>query len=399
MGYLSTRKSSFLNIYLKGITSSLDERFPIYTWRGVILNLPEERWLSVLSQIRQTWLIIRFMRTVFPVVEQELTIWRQQAQQIPDTLLKEQALASLQAKRFHAQGGAIYGLYPALSETAQTEILRFIVAYQTISDYLDNLCDRAGVEDAKAFRQLHIAMDEAFTLEKPLSDYYRFYPFTEDGGYLVSLVKGCQEALASPALKGVLPVLRRYAERYANLQTYKHIRKSERNAAMQQWLQPLMAEYPGFRPWELAAASGSTLGIFYFAALAKAEHQGSWLSEAEAAYYPWVNAFHILLDYFIDRLEDVENGDLNLVADYVTDVEMAERMTFIYRTGREQIGKLPFPNFHRAVLDGLLAMYLSDPKAHVTINQKTTEALLAAGGWYPRFLLRVITMLRRKQVI
>lgn len=351
------------------------------------------------SCIRQTWLIIRFVRRAFPVVERELAAWRAKAEQIPDARLKEQALASLKAKRFHAQGGAVYGLYPGLKRAAQRETLRFIVAYQTISDYLDNLCDRAGVEDAKAFRQLHVAMDEALIPGKNLSDYYSYYPYQEDGGYLADLVKACQGALASPALTVVLPVLRRLAGRYSSLQTHKHINRSKRDAAMQQWLEPLMEEYPGFRSWELAAASGSTLGIFYFAALAKAGRPGPFLLEAEKAYFPWVNAFHILLDYFIDRQEDKENGDLNLVADYTSDAEMAERMAFIYQMGRKAVARLPHPDFHRAVLDGLLAMYLSDPKAHAAINQKTTKSLLAAGGWYPRILLRLAVKLRRSKVI
>lgn len=380
-------------------TTSLDLIFPIYTWGNFSRDFPGERWNSVLSEFRQTLLIVQYVRTIFPAVDRELAAWRLLAEQIPDVRLQEQAIASLQAKRFHAQGGAIYGLYPGLSRTAREETVRFIVAYQTISDYLDNLCDRAGVETASAFWQLHLAMEEALTPGKPLSDYYHFYPFTEDGGYLAGLVRACQAALLSPTLAGVQPVLCRWAQRYANLQTHKHIRMSERAAAMERWLAPLIAKYPGFRPWELAAASGSTLGIFYFAALAKIQFEYSFLAEAEEAYYPWVNAFHILLDYFIDRMEDKENGDLNLVAGYISDAEMAERMTYIFRTANARTAGLPHPDFHRAVLNGLLAMYLSDPKAREADNQKTTAALLAGGGWYVRFLLRIITILRGKRVI
>jgi len=68
-------------------------------------------------------------------VEQELARWTYFAGKIPDPSLRQQALASIQLKSFHAQGGSIYSLYPEVTD--QEGILRFIVAFQTISDYLD----------------------------------------------------------------------------------------------------------------------------------------------------------------------------------------------------------------------------------------------------------------------
>jgi len=43
------------------------------------------------------------------------------------------------------------------------EAIRFIVAYQTISDYLDNLCDRSTSSDPADFRALHESMLHALT--------------------------------------------------------------------------------------------------------------------------------------------------------------------------------------------------------------------------------------------
>ena len=48
------------------------------------------------------------------------------------------------------------------------EAIRFIVAYQTISDYLDNLCDRSTSLDPKDFSALHEAMKDALTIESRL---------------------------------------------------------------------------------------------------------------------------------------------------------------------------------------------------------------------------------------
>src|SRR5690625_806169 len=77
---------------------------------------------------------------IFPAVNHELGFWTKRAKQIPDDELRAQALASIAAKRFHCQGGAVYAL---LAGERGWETIRFIVAYQTIRDYLDNLCDRS----------------------------------------------------------------------------------------------------------------------------------------------------------------------------------------------------------------------------------------------------------------
>src|SRR5690625_6271420 len=47
---------------------------------------------------------------IFPAVNRELDFWTKRAKQIPDDELRAQALASIAAKRFHCQGGAVYAL-------------------------------------------------------------------------------------------------------------------------------------------------------------------------------------------------------------------------------------------------------------------------------------------------
>ena len=75
---------------------------------------------------------------VFPAVRNYLNHWKIQAQQIPNLELRKQACSSIEDKQFHCEGGSIYGL---LARRHCQEAIEFIVAYQTISDYLDNLCD------------------------------------------------------------------------------------------------------------------------------------------------------------------------------------------------------------------------------------------------------------------
>jgi tetraprenyl-beta-curcumene synthase len=76
---------------------------------------------------------------VRPRVHAELRAWTDRARKIPSPGLREQALSSIAAKAFHCEGGGVYSL---LAGDHSREAVRFIVAYQTMSDYLDNLCDR-----------------------------------------------------------------------------------------------------------------------------------------------------------------------------------------------------------------------------------------------------------------
>jgi len=128
--------------------------------------------------------IYKFICRVFPMVDDELKHYINLAKNMPDSTLSKLALDSISLKKFHCQGGCIYSLYP----NADTKsMVHFIVAYQTISDYLDNLCDRAGIREEAAFKNLHLAMRDALIPGDVYSDYYKFYPYKDDGGYLTNL--------------------------------------------------------------------------------------------------------------------------------------------------------------------------------------------------------------------
>ncbi|MBE1555993.1 hypothetical protein H4683_003114 [Filibacter limicola] len=46
-------------------------------------------------------------RKIIHVVHEELKFWRNRAEEIPNQELKEQALASIEYKTFHCEGGSI----------------------------------------------------------------------------------------------------------------------------------------------------------------------------------------------------------------------------------------------------------------------------------------------------
>jgi tetraprenyl-beta-curcumene synthase len=339
-------------------------------------------------------LIFTFVKKVFPLIDIELHHWSTGASHAcPE--LKEQALSSIKDKKFHCQGGSIYSLYPTVH---RTDFISLIVALQTISDYLDNLCDNAGIIDEQAFRQLHQAMTDALDPNAIPQDYYAFYPYKQDGGYLRQLVITCQQQVKKlPSFELVKPEIQRAARLYSNLQTYKHLDPSIRDEKMLTWIDHHLENYPQITHWEFAAATGSTLGMFMLCAAASDKNlTPQAATNISSAYFPWICGLHILLDYFIDAAEDQESGDLNFVAYYEDSAQLLSRLTLFIEQAFLQASTLPHPAFHKLVVQGLLAMYLSDPKANRDKEKEIKNSLLKIAGGYTRFLYLLCKGLRLK---
>lgn len=338
-------------------------------------------------------LIITFIRTIFPQVNKELNYWADYAEKHACSELKEQALASIRDKKFHCQGGSIYSLHQGIHTEG---FIKLVVALQTISDYLDNLCDRAGIANENAFRQLHLAMTDALDPEAAPHDYYEFYPFKDDGNYLLTLVITCQEQVRTlPSYPLVKAELLKLASLYSQLQTYKHLEPAHRKDKMIDWIHLHSHHYPSITDWEFAAATGSTLGMFMLCAAASDKNlTPSMVTQISAAYFPWISDLHILLDYFIDFEEDQTNGDLNFLTYYTDESQLVSRLSLFTEQALFQAQTLPNPLFHKTVVQGLLAMYLSDPKTHRPKEQSIKKALLKKAGGYTTFLYALCKLLR-----
>ncbi|HET7521979.1 MAG TPA: tetraprenyl-beta-curcumene synthase family protein [Bacillales bacterium] len=310
----------------------------------------------------QPWtMMIHIYRRVLPRVNLYINQWKQRAMAIPDPELRSQALASIASKRFHCEGGSILAL---LAEERTDEVIRFIVAYQTISDYLDNLCDRSTSLDPADFRALHESMIHALTPDAEPGDYYRFRMEQEDGGYLHALVKTCQDFLKSlPSYEIIAPALHELAGYYCDLQVHKHVAHEERVPRLQSWFDDHKAALPPMSWYEFSACAGSTLGIFCLVSYAST---GSFTNQKTKAvkdgYFPWVQGLHILLDYFIDQEEDRMGGDLNFCFYYDSREKMMRRLSHFIEQADASIARLPDSKFHRMINRGLLGIYLADDK-------------------------------------
>ena len=118
--------------------------------RTELMSVPQVPWTMT----------AKILFGVIPRVRHYLDYWKGRAAAIPNPELRRQALASIETKTFHCEGGALYAL---LAGEHRDDAIRFIVAYQTISDYLDNLCDRSTSLDPEDFTALHESMLHALT--------------------------------------------------------------------------------------------------------------------------------------------------------------------------------------------------------------------------------------------
>jgi tetraprenyl-beta-curcumene synthase len=294
-------------------------------------------------------------------------------------VLREQALASLRNKRFHADGGSVYA---AVNPKYTIKLVKLIVALQTISDYLDNLCDRCQIYDESDFRQLHHAMRDAVVPNAPLRDYYERRGHLDDGGYLSDLVLTCQEEIQQlSGYASVQPYVSWMVERYSELQQYKHIQPNLRVQRLEDWWRDYEADYPDLHWWEFAAATGSTLGMFslFLAATEPlTQYDAKTLFEQ---YFPWICGLHILLDYLIDLEEDALEGDFNFVQCYSSPAYARQRIRHFARQSWDQSRRIPNGHrIHRDVVKGLLGMYLSDDKVRRQQEVKVNRRLVLEFG-------------------
>ncbi|WP_274652190.1 tetraprenyl-beta-curcumene synthase family protein [Paenibacillus humicola] len=320
-------------------------------------------------------LMYRVYKYVLPGVKDELGRLRRIAERIPDDELRKQAIASMTSKEFHCQGG---GVYAAANLRQRHVLIPLIVALQTISDYLDNLCDRSTSLDEGDFRLLHQSMLDAVDPHAPLRDYYALRNERDDGGYLHELVRTCQACAAKlPSYAVVQPHVAELVGLYGDLQVYKHIVKDRREPALLAWWEKHRHQVPHLRWNEFAAATGSTLGMFML--FLAATEEGLEPEDALAikrAYFPHVCSLHILLDYLIDQEEDRLGGDLNFCHYYEDRRKVAERIGDIAGYARRDVHALPARRFHRMIIEGLLALYLSDPKVRQQDDVRTVSRRL-----------------------
>ncbi|OAH56268.1 MULTISPECIES: tetraprenyl-beta-curcumene synthase family protein [Bacillaceae] len=301
-------------------------------------------------------------KSIYPAVKTEWSKWKGMAERIPDPELRQQALDVYEKKYFHCEAGGIISM---LAGEKSVDAIAFIVPYQLICDYLDNLCDQTRSFNPDDFAALHEALHDCFFPGEAKSDYYRFRETKDDGGYLNALVDGCRRIVANtPSFSAAKPHVLDLSRYYSELQIHKHVREEEREERLIRWFESYKADLPDMTWYEFSACTGSTVGVYCLMSCAMGSaFTPTYAKMVRDCYFPYGQGIHILLDYFIDQEEDQEDGELNFCTYYENESVMMDRFLHFLQQAKKGTESLPHAKFHSFLIEGIVAVYLSEEKA------------------------------------
>jgi tetraprenyl-beta-curcumene synthase len=302
----------------------------------------------------------RYWLAVFPLVVCEIRRRRTLAARIPDPTLRGLALEALDQKRNNLEGAAAFAaLVPRESRRV---VVSALVACQAICDYLDLLSEQPNRDPMVNGYRLHEALIVATTFGEPHRDYYSHHPNGEDGGYLRGLVDTARMALCSlPSHRSIVEPLGRATERIALYQSFNHGDARGSYEPFEQWATRSTQPGTGLRPWEMAAASGSTLPVLALIASAADPLLGEPETRAiEEAYFPWIGSLHSLLDSLVDHDEDLAVEGRALVGYYASPIDAAARMRTLAREALSRAAMLPLGRRHALIVAAMTSFYLCE---------------------------------------
>lgn len=324
-------------------------------------------------------------------VTREMGRWRALAERIPSGPIRDDALYALGHKRTHADGAALFSTLP---DKRDANLIRLLVAYELILDFLDNVSERHRTEANG--RELHLALIEAIAPERTPSDYYRHHPWKEDGGYLRALVESCQQRCRTlMSFEQVRAVVLAEATRTQVLALNHLTDPDARDAALRRWATEECADDEGFAWYEFGGAGSASLVVLALLTLAaRPRVTAADVARMRRAYWPWMSLVAVMLDSYADQLEDAISGDHSYVAHYATPEARIERLCGFIRTASANALSLPAGHRHAVIVASMVAMYLSKDSARSRSMVDDTRILVAAGGSLARVLLPVLRLWR-----
>jgi tetraprenyl-beta-curcumene synthase len=323
----------------------------------------------------------RYWLRVFPAVASETRRRRGLAQLIPDPRLRRLALVSLERKRCNVEGAAAFELLAPRSQRSQ--MIRALVASQTLCDYLDLLAEQPAVDPVANGYRLHEALIAAVALEEDGRDYYAYSALGEDGGYLAQLIADVRGTLAGlPGRELVLDPLRCAAQRIATYQSFNHGDRAGSFEPFRRWACAQLEPGDGLSWWEMGAGFGSTLPVFaLIAAAASPGLSAEDVVAIEDAYFPWIGVLHTLLDSLVDFDEDVTDHGRCLLAHYRSPEQAAGRLAALAEESLRRAAALPASRRHVLILVAMMAFYMCDARAYDSAHARAVvPALRGAAG-------------------
>ncbi len=338
----------------------------------------------------------RELAWVIPNVTREVRRWHTVAVDMSQPALRDDATLTLRRERLNTEGAALFATLP---RWRNLDLLRVLAAYQITLDYLDTISERPSGDPLGNGRQLHLALTEAVDPCGPTSDYYRLHPQREDVGYLSGLVAMCRAGCLRLAS---FEVVRAHVRRSAHLGTVQVPNhdpcEQRREAGLRAWVERELPGQSELSWFELTAAASSSLWTLALLALAADPHlREDDVLEAEAVYFPWINAASTLLDAFVDQRSDREEGNHSYVEHYASPAEMVERLCEIVYRSVHGARQLRNGERHALIAAGMVSMYLSKASARTPELLPATRRIARAAGSLPRVQIPIMRTMRAVQ--
>lgn len=328
-----------------------------------------------------------------PTVAREERRWKALACAIPDGPIRADALSALRDKRGQTDGAALFSILP---RDRSPNLLRLLVAYQIIWDFLDSASERGAHVGVANGRQLHLALIDALDPARPISDYYRHHPWHEDGGYLKTLVSACRECCARlPSYERVRPLVLEEAHRAQVLALNHEPDPARRDSLLEAWASSEFPQGHEASWFELSGAASAGLTIFALLALASEPIcSESELTRTRRAYFPWTSTLAAMLDSYVDQTEDAANGDHSYIAHYLTPDLASQHVCQMVQRCLHEARALENSEKHILIVTSMAAMYLSKDSASTPAMRKMTKRIVNAGGSLLRALLPILRLWR-----
>jgi tetraprenyl-beta-curcumene synthase len=314
-------------------------------------------------------------------VRAELTVWRRRAEQIPDPILRSDALLAMREGRALVDGAALFW---TLTHRRQPELLRLLVALQTLLNFLDIALERAARSSTgRPAIRIRIARD-ALDLDRAPAEIG-----LDDGGYLRALVGACRGGCATLVhYPSVQPILVRETCR-ARAFEIEHDNDALRRARrMKAFATREFGDRSDLSWWELTGGASSLLTAMVAVALAADEQTTVADLHAATDAYILVASAAALLDSYTDRADDVTTGAHNWFTYYPAPEDAARRTAELIEQALRAAGALRNGQRHVVIVSAMTALALSSDSVRDSIT--TTRTLASRAGTTTRALLPIL---------
>jgi tetraprenyl-beta-curcumene synthase len=322
-------------------------------------------------------------------VADEVTRWRAFAAAIPDPALRADALLAIDRKRANIDGAALFWTLP---RRRSLNLLRLLVAYEVMADYLDCTSERGAHVGMANGLCLHRALRDALDQSRPIRDYYAYHPWQCDGGYLHALVVTCQRTSALlPSFGVVRELLDRAASLTEVLALNHEPNPALRDRVLSAWASRQFGDTPELTWFEWCGGASAWLTVFALLAIAAEDDcRAADVKAVYDAYLPWISLAGTMLDSYVDLSEDSTDGAHSYIAHYPSSQTAIDRIVSILQRSLSALTKLPNSNRHWVIVSCMVAMYLSKDSARAPTARAESKEIVGASGALGHVLVRVL---------